>query len=138
MNPLSRPRFRPRIGRLLNEDRLVSVPKSAEDWLRQGFIIFIMTIAYEVSRALAISVVDRSAEAERSGMTFMNFEKALGIYIEPWVQARVSSVHPLMSGLVWLYQDFHLPIIVATLSGDRIRAPCQVPPWVACPARVGC
>jgi membrane-associated phospholipid phosphatase len=106
------PQRGPRIGRLLNEDRFTSVPRGAEDVLRQGFIMLLMYTAYDLSRAL---VVGRESVAYANGMFFMNLEKALGMYVEPWIQARVSSVPVLMSAFVWLYQDFHLPIIVATL-----------------------
>lgn len=103
---------RPRIGRLLNENRFVSVPTGAEDILRQALLVLLMYATYDFSRAL---VIGRESVAQANGLFFMNLEKAMGIYVEPWIQARVSSVHPVMSALVWLYQDFHLPIIAATL-----------------------
>ncbi len=104
--------IRPRVGRLLNEDRFVSVPGGGADILRQAFFMLLCYAAYDFSRAL---VMGREAIAYSNGLFFMNLEKALGIYVEPWIQGRVSSVHELMFCLVWLYQDIHLPVIVATL-----------------------
>ena len=106
--------IRPRIGRLLNEDRFVSVPRNAEDVLRQGLLMLMMYAAYDISRAWAY-VQGREAVAHDYGMFFMNLEKAVGIWVEPWIQARVSSVDWIMGGFVWLYQDVHLPVIFATL-----------------------
>lgn len=104
--------IRPRVGRLLNEARFVSAPKDSEDVLRQGLFMLVCYAAYDVSRAL---VQGREAVAYANGLFFMNLEKALGIYVEPWVQARVSSVEPIMAFLVWSYQYLHLPVIIATL-----------------------
>jgi membrane-associated phospholipid phosphatase len=104
--------IRPPAGRLLNEARFVSVPKGAEDVLRQVLIMLMCYAAYDVSRAL---VQGREAVAYANGVFFMNVEKALGIFVEPWVQGRVSSVEPIMAFLVWSYQSLHLPVILATL-----------------------
>jgi membrane-associated phospholipid phosphatase len=69
-------------------------------------------VAYDFSRALAQG---REAVAMANGIFFMNLEKALGIWWEPWVQGRVSTVEPLMTALVWIYQYAHLPIIIGTM-----------------------
>ena len=58
-------------------------------------------LAYDLSRALAQG---REAIAMANGIYFMNLEKALGIWWEPWIQGRVSAVEPLMTSLVWVYQ----------------------------------
>ena len=50
-----------------------------------------------------------------NGIYFMNLEKALGIWWEPWIQGRVSAVEPLMTSLVWMYQYAHLPVIIGTM-----------------------
>jgi membrane-associated phospholipid phosphatase len=69
-------------------------------------------VAYDLSRALAQG---REAVAMANGVFFMNLEKALGIWWEPWVQGRVSAVEPLMTALVWIYQYAHLPFIIGTM-----------------------
>jgi hypothetical protein len=68
--------------------------------------------AYALSRML---VVGRAAVAHANGLLFINLEKAMGIYAEPWIQGHVSAVQPLMAALVYLYQNVHLPVIIATL-----------------------
>jgi membrane-associated phospholipid phosphatase len=65
--------------------------------------------AYDVSRALAQG---REVAALANGVFFMNLEKALGIWWEPWIQGRVSEIDPLMSFLVWTYANLHLPLII--------------------------
>jgi membrane-associated phospholipid phosphatase len=68
--------------------------------------------AYDLSRALAQG---REAVAMANGIFFMNLEKALHIWWEPWVQGRVSAFEPLMTLLVWIYQYAHLPIIIGAM-----------------------
>src|ERR1039457_4116446 len=103
-------RMKPAVGRLLNEARFSSAPSGGEDALRQGLIMLACFAAYAVSR---IAVEGRAAVAMANGVFFMNAEKAMGIFWEPWIQGRVSSVRPLMSLLVWGYGNLHLPVILA-------------------------
>ncbi len=105
-------RLRPAVGRLLNDARFSLAPSGAEDVLRQFIIMVACYAAYDVSRALAQG---REAIALANGVFFMNFEKALGIWWEPWIQGRVSSVEPLMAFLVWAYSNLHLPLIIGTM-----------------------
>jgi membrane-associated phospholipid phosphatase len=102
----------PRVGRLLNEARFAIVPSGAEDLLRQGLIMLVCYAAYDLSRAI---VQGREAVAYANGLFFMNLEKALGIFVESWIQSRVSSFEPAMAFLVWSYQSLHLPVVIATL-----------------------
>lgn len=104
----------PKLGavRLLGERRFTLARPGAEDVLRQGLLMLGCYAAYDVSRAL---VQGREAVAMANGVFFMNLEKALGIWWEPWIQARVSSLGPLMDVLVWAYVHLHLPVIIGTL-----------------------
>ncbi len=105
-------RLRPAVGRLLNDARYSLAPEGGWDVLRQVLIMLACYVAYDISRALAQG---REAVAMANGVFFMNLEKALGIWWEPWVQGRVSAVEPLMTALVWVYQYAHLPIIIGSL-----------------------
>jgi hypothetical protein len=105
-------RLRPTMGRLLNDARFSFAPFTRDDVLRQAMIMLLCYVAYDVSRALAQG---REAIALANGVFFMNLEKALGIWWEPWIQARVSSIDPLMTLLVWIYQYAHLPIIIGAM-----------------------
>jgi membrane-associated phospholipid phosphatase len=105
-------RLRPTVGRLLNDARFSFAPTGAEDVVRQGIIMMACYAAYDVSRALAQG---REAAALANGVFFMNLEKALGIWWEPWIQGRVSAFEPLMTKLVLIYQYAHLPIIIGAM-----------------------
>jgi membrane-associated phospholipid phosphatase len=106
------PRLKPRVGRLLSDARYSLAPGGGWDILRQALIMLACYVAYDASRALAQG---REAIAMANGVFFMNLEKAIGIWWEPWVQGRVSAVDPLMTALVWTYQYAHLPIIIGTM-----------------------
>ena len=105
-------RLRPTVGRLLNDARFSFAPSGGADVFRQGLIMLMCYAAYDASRALAQG---REAIAMANGVFFMNLEKALGIWWEPWIQGRVSAVEPLMSSLVWVYQNAHLPLIIGSM-----------------------
>jgi membrane-associated phospholipid phosphatase len=105
-------RLGPAVGRLLSDARFSLAPRGGEDVLRQGLIMVACYAAYDVSRALAQG---REVIALANGVYFMNLEKALGIWWEPWIQGRVTSVEPLMSLLVWAYTNLHLPVIIGTM-----------------------
>ncbi len=105
-------RLRPTAVRLLNDARYSFAPDGGWDVVRQALIMFACYLAYDLSRALAQG---REAIAMANGIHFMNLEKALGIWWEPWIQGRVSAVEPLMTSLVWVYQYAHLPVIIGTM-----------------------
>jgi len=105
-------RLRPTVGRLLSDARFSFAPFAQEDAWRQAMIMLLCYVGYDISRALAQG---RETVALANGVFFMNLEKALGIWWEPWVQARVSAFDPLMTTLVWIYQYAHLPIIIGVM-----------------------
>jgi hypothetical protein len=105
-------RLRPTAVRLLNDARYSLAPDGGWDVVRQALIMLACYLAYDLSRALAQG---REAIAMANGIYFMNLEKALGIWWEPWIQGRVSAVEPLMTSLVWVYQYAHLPVIIGTM-----------------------
>ncbi len=105
-------RLRPAVGRLLTDARFSVAPSGGEDVVRQGIIMMACYATYDISRALAQG---REAVALANGVFFMNQEKGLGIWWEPWIQGRVSEFEPLMALLVWAYSSLHLPLIIATM-----------------------
>ena len=105
-------RLRPAVGRLLNDARFSFAPRGGEDVLRQALIMMACYAAYDLSRALSQG---REVAAMANGVFFMNLEKALHIWWEPWIQGRVSGFEPLMTLLVWVYQYAHLPIIIGAM-----------------------
>ena len=104
-------RMKPAVGRLLNDARFSLAPRGGEDVVRQGLIMLACYAVYDVSRAV---VMGREAVAMANGLFFMNLEKAMGIFWEPFIQGRVSAFPPLMDFLVWSYGALHLPLIMAT------------------------
>jgi len=104
--------MKPAVGRLLNDARFSFARSGGEDVLRQGLIMLAMYAVYDVSRAV---VMGREATAMANGLFFLNLEKAMGIYIEPWLQGRISGIPDLMSFMVWAYGALHLPVIMGTL-----------------------
>ena len=106
-------RMKPRVGRLLNDARFSFAPSGGEDVLRQGLLMLAMYAVYDVSRAL---VVGREATAMANGLFFLNLEKAMHIYIEPWVQSHISSIPGAMGFMVWAYGALHLPLIIGVMT----------------------
>ena len=105
-------RMKPTVGRLLDVARFSLAPRGGEDVLRQALIMLACYAAYDISRAV---VVGREAVAMANGLFFMNLEKAMGMFWEPWVQGRVSAFPPLMDFLVWSYGALHLPLIMGIM-----------------------
>ncbi len=104
--------MKPRVGRLLNDARFSFAPTGGEDVLRQGLLMLAMYAAYDVSRAL---VVGREDTAMANGLFFLNLEKAMHIYVEPWVQSHISSIPGAMGFMVWAYGALHLPLIMGAM-----------------------
>jgi hypothetical protein len=105
-------RVKPRVGRLLDEARFSFAPSGGEDVLRQGLLMLACYALYDLSRGL---VVGREATAMANGLFFLNLEKAMHIYIEPWVQSHVSSIPGAMGFMVWAYGALHLPLIMGIM-----------------------
>ena len=109
---VSNRRVSPAVGRYLDDARFSLTASTAEDVLRQALIMLVTYAAYDLSRTF---VRGREMVAMDHGIYFMNLEKALGIYWEPWIQARVSAVEPVMSIFIWAYSNLHLPLIIGSL-----------------------
>ena len=105
-------RMKPAVGRLLNDARFSFAPSGGEDVLRQGLIMLALYAVYDVSRAV---VVGREATAMANGLFFLNLEKAMHIYVEPWVQSHISSIPGAMGFMVWAYGALHLPLIMGAM-----------------------
>jgi membrane-associated phospholipid phosphatase len=105
---------KPGAVRLLGEARSW-FPRDGEDVLRQCLIMLVCYVAYAATRWLAYLIDGREAAARANGLFFMNLEKALGMYWEPWIQGRASAVEPVMTVLVWAYSTLHLPVIIGLL-----------------------
>src|SRR5665647_817327 len=85
--------MKPTVGLFLDDARFSLAPRGGEDVMRQGLIMLACYATYEISRAV---VVGREAVAMANGLFFMNLEKAMGMFWEPWVQGRVSAYPALV------------------------------------------
>jgi len=89
-----------------------ALPAGGRDALRQFFILLACYAAYDVAR---IVVRGREAVAQANAQSIINAEKALHIYVEPFIQSKASSFHALIVFMDWFYANVHLPATVLTL-----------------------
>jgi hypothetical protein len=105
--------------RQLSRDVIAATaPRGARDLLTQFTLMFVLYYLYRITRAMAQG---REALAFDNADAVIRVERALGFYWEPWLQARFSSVEPLMSSMIWFYQEAHLPVMMACLAWIFMR-----------------
>jgi hypothetical protein len=88
------------------------LPAGGRDALRQLAILLICYGAYDLAR---IAVRGREAAAMANAQAIINAEKALHIYVEPFVQTMASHVHALVLFMDWFYGNVHLPATILLL-----------------------
>lgn len=89
-----------------------TLPAGGRDVVRQLVILLGCYAAYDLAR---IAVRGRSAVAMGNALGIINAEKALHIYIEPFVQTMASHVHVLVLFMDWFYGNVHLPATILML-----------------------
>lgn len=89
-----------------------ALPAGGRDALRQFFFLLACYAAYDVAR---IAVRGRGAVAMANAQAIINAEKALHLYIEPFIQAKASHVHALVIAMDWCYANLHLPATILVL-----------------------
>jgi membrane-associated phospholipid phosphatase len=94
------------------------LPNGRDDAIREALILFTSVIAYDVVRYLTTG---RESTAVTNANHIIAVERSLGLYIEPWVQAKISHVHDLLLLLNWFYAQVHIPAIVAFLTWVYLR-----------------
>lgn len=105
--------------RQLSRDIIAATaPRGGRDVLAQFSLMFGLYYLYRITRALAQG---REDIAFGNADAVINAERALGFYWEPWLQARFSSVEPLMSSMIWFYREAHLPVMMACLAWVFMR-----------------
>jgi len=88
------------------------LPAGGRDALRQLAILFICYAGYDLAR---IAVRGRQGAAMANALAIINAEKALHIYVEPFVQTMASHVHALVLFMDWFYGNVHLPATILML-----------------------
>jgi PAP2 superfamily len=103
----------------MSRDFVVAIaPRGGRDVLVQFSLMFGLYYLYRFTRAFAQG---REAIAFANADAVIRAERSLGIYWEAWLQARFSSIEPLMSTMIWFYREAHLPVMMACLVWVFIR-----------------
>jgi hypothetical protein len=89
-----------------------ALPAGGRDALRQFLILLACYAVYDVARIL---VRGHEAVAMANALAIINAEKALHIYVEPFVQTMASHVHVLVEFMDWFYSSVHLPATMLIL-----------------------
>src|SRR5512147_2942474 len=76
------------------------LPNGRNDAIREFLILFTSYIAYDVVRYLTTG---RESTTLTNANHIIAVERSLHLYIEPWVQAKISHVHDLLLVLNWFY-----------------------------------
>ena len=95
-----------------------TTPRGGRDVLVQFSLMFGLYYLYRITRARAQG---REAVAFDNADAVIRVERALGFYWEPWLQARFSSIEPLMSSMIWFYREAHLPAMMVCLAWVFMR-----------------
>jgi PAP2 superfamily len=94
------------------------LPNGKGDLVRQFLILFTSYLAYDLVRFLTMG---RESTAIANANHIIVFERSLHLYVEPWIQAKISHVHDLLLALNWFYAQVHIPVIVAFLAWVYLR-----------------
>ena len=89
-----------------------ALPAGGRDAFRQFAILVACYAVYDVARVL---VRGREAVAMSNALAIMNAEKALHLYVEPFVQTIASHVHPVVLFMDWFYTSVHIPATILVL-----------------------
>jgi len=90
-----------------------TLPAGGRDALRQLFLLLGCYAAYDVARVV---VRGRDVTAIADAKAIINTEKALHMYVEPFIQAKVSYLHVAVQGMNWFYANAHLPATILILT----------------------
>ena len=89
-----------------------ALPAGGRDALRQVLLLLSCYATYDVAR---IVVRGREAVAMANAQGIINSEKALHLYVEPFIQTMASHVHVLIEFMDWFYANSHLPATILIL-----------------------
>ena len=97
----------------LRRDAVVTLPeRGRHNHVLEALVMLTCLVFYEIGHGLATG---REGAALANGLAVLEAEKALGIYIEPWLQAVVSRVDILVAASLAFYHYAHMPITVGCL-----------------------
>lgn len=87
-------------------------PFGLSDFLLQIGILSGCYFLYTFTRAM---VRGAEATAMHNAAVIMHIERTLGVFREPWLQAKVSHVEFLLVVFNWLWSNVHLPVMIGCL-----------------------
>ena len=106
------------VGRTINRVNARLFPRGGFDFALQFLILFGCYYVYRRARGFASG---REVTALSNARHIMNAEKALHIYIEPWLQAKVSHSAALLQFFNFVYMQVHLPVTIGCLVWIYVR-----------------
>lgn len=89
------------------------LPSGGRDALRQLLILLSAYAAYDVAR---IVVRGREAAAMANAQAIINAEKALHLYVEPYLQSKAIYFHGFVEFMDWFYANVHIPATILILA----------------------
>jgi hypothetical protein len=95
-----------------HETAVTLLQRGSRSHLREAVVMLVCLVFYEIAYGLSAG---RESIAMANGIAVMEAEKALGIYIEPWLQALVSRVDVLVGSSVAFYHYAHMPVTIGCL-----------------------
>ena len=106
-----------------------ALPAGGRDALRQFSILLACYVAYDMAR---IAVRGREALAMANAQGIINAEKALHLYVEPYIQTMASHVHALVVFMDWFYGSIHIQRRSSSLCGSTCTATRPSPFFATC------
>lgn len=94
------------------------LPAGRNDAILQFLILFTAYIAYDLVRFFTTG---RESTAIANAQHIIHAEKGVRLYVEPWVQAKVSHVHLLVQAMDWFYANMHIPVTIGFLAWVYLR-----------------
>ena len=90
-----------------------TLPAGGRDALRQLFLLLDCYAAYDFARVV---VRGRDVTALANAQAIIRAERGLHIYLEPFIQAKISHIHILIQAMDWFYANAHLPATILILT----------------------
>jgi hypothetical protein len=105
-------RVRTQVRLFLRDTGMALAPRGGLDVLAQFALMYLTHLLYEFTRSMARG---REDIAMSNAQGVMRIERSFGFFWEPWIQARMSDLGPVMPALTTFYYHAHLPFTVGCL-----------------------
>lgn len=92
-------------------------------WREALFELFVFAAGYAVYFGVRGLTEGSLADALHNAKRVVDFERALGLFIEPELQARIAGNHAIVTFFNWVYIWWHWPVIIVTAVWLFVRRP---------------